>query len=271
LPEVLLTCLDYKANQRIFNFVQNTQANHVHCHRFDICNRLVGQRTGVLQWAETTKDSHLSAKRPIIIGVAGGTASGKTTVSQQILETVGTNQLAYIEHDSYYRDLSHLPLEERKEFNFDHPNSLENELLVAHLKTLLQGQPVQVPVYNFAQYIRTNELRQVEPRRVIMVEGILIFVDRELRDLMDVKIYVDAPPDLRFIRRLKRDVVERGRTVNHVIEQYLETVRPMHLEFVEPSKRHADVIIPRGGRNIKAIQMVVAQIERMLAEANKAG
>jgi len=205
------------------------------------------------------------AQRPIIIGVAGGTASGKTTVSRKILEMTGLEHLAYIQHDAYYRDLSHLPLDKRREFNFDHPDSLENELLVVHLEQLLAGQPVNIPVYDFAQYIRTGQLQRVEPRPVILVEGILIFVDKRLRDLMDFKVFVDAPADLRFIRRLKRDVVERGRSVNHVIEQYLGTVRPMHLEFVEPSKIYADVIIPRGGRNLKAIQMVVAQIQRMLA------
>jgi uridine kinase len=203
-------------------------------------------------------------KKPIIIGVAGGTASGKTTVAKRILETIGSDHLAYIQHDAYYRDLSHLPLARRREFNFDHPDSLENKLLIAHLELLLQGQPVQIPVYDFAKYVRTDQLRPVESRQVILVEGILIFADKKLRDMMDIKIYVDAPPDLRFIRRLRRDVVERNRSVNHVVEQYLETVRPMHLEFVEPSKRYADVIIPRGGRNIKAIQMVIAQIQRML-------
>lgn len=203
-------------------------------------------------------------KRSIIIGVAGGTASGKTTVSKKILEMIGPDHLAYIEHDAYYRDLSHLPLAERKTFNFDHPDSLENELLIAHLERLLQGQPVQIPVYDFACYVRTQQLKLIEPRPVILVEGILIFVDKALREMMDIKIYVDAPADLRFIRRLKRDTTERGRSVNHVIEQYLTTVRPMHLEFVEPSKRHADIIIPRGGQNMKAIQMVVAQIQRMV-------
>jgi uridine kinase len=202
--------------------------------------------------------------KPIIIGVAGGTASGKTTVSKKILDIIGAEHLAYVEHDAYYRDLSHLPLAERREFNFDHPDALENELLIAHLEQLLQGYAVQVPVYDFAQYIRTDQLRLVESRRVIMVEGILIFVDKRLRDLMNIKIYVDTPADLRFIRRLKRDITERKRTVNHVIDQYVETVRPMHLEFVEPSKRYADVIIPRGGQNITAIQMVAAQIQRML-------
>ncbi len=203
-------------------------------------------------------------KRPIIIGVAGGTASGKTTVSKKILEAIGPQHLAYVEHDAYYRDLSHLPLEERKIINFDHPDALENKLLVAHLETLLRGETVQIPVYDFAEYVRTDILELIEPRPIILVAGILIFVDKQLREMMDIRIYVDAPADLRFIRRLKRDISERGRSVNLVIEQYLKTVRPMHLEFVEPSKRYADVIIPRGGRNVKAIEMVVAQIQRML-------
>lgn len=198
------------------------------------------------------------------IGVAGGTASGKTTVSRKILEAVKADHLAYLQHDAYYRDLSHLPFEERQAFNFDHPDSLENELMIAHLELLQQRQPVEIPVYNFAQYVRTDERILIQPKPIILVEGILIFADKALRQLMDLKIYVDTPDDLRFIRRLQRDVLERGRTVEHVIEQYLDTVRPMHLEFVEPSKRHADVIIPHGGRNIKGIQMVVAQIERML-------
>jgi uridine kinase len=209
--------------------------------------------------------------QPIIIGVAGGTASGKTTVSSKILEAVGPTRLAYIEHDAYYRDLSHLPMAERKAFNFDHPDALENELLIAHLEALLRGEPVQVPVYDFAQYIRTPELRCVEPRRVILVEGILIFVDKTLREMMDIKIYVDTDADLRFIRRLQRDVLERGRSVDQVIQQYLETVRPMHMEFVEPSKRYADVIIPRGGQNLKAIQMVVAQVQRMVETKEEEG
>jgi len=203
--------------------------------------------------------------KPIIIGVAGGTASGKTTVSQKILQAVGPNRLAYIEHDAYYRDLSHLPLPKRRELNFDHPDSLENELLISHLQALLRGETVNIPVYDFAQYIRTEKLRPVAPKRVILVEGILIFADKQLRDMMDIKIYVDTAADLRFIRRLRRDLAERGRTIEMVIEQYLQTVRPMHLEFVEPSKRYADVIIPRGGRNTTAIDMVVAQIQTMLA------
>ncbi len=210
-------------------------------------------------------------QKPLTIGVAGGTASGKTTVARKIFEQISPDYLAYLDHDAYYRDLSHLPLEKRRTVNFDHPDSLENELLIAHLAALQQGQAVQVPVYDFAHYIRTDQLRRVEPRPVILVEGILIFVDKTLREMMDIKIFVDAPADLRFIRRLKRDVMERGRSVNLVIEQYLETVRPMHLEFVEPSKQFADVIIPRGGKNLTAIQMVVAQIQGMLDQANPTG
>jgi uridine kinase len=203
--------------------------------------------------------------KPIIIGVAGGTASGKTTVSDAILERVGRDRIAYIQHDSYYRDLGHLSLEERRKLNVDHPDALETELLVSHLNQLQVGEAIEVPVYDFATYQRGNETTRVEPRRVILVEGILILVDKELREMMDVKLYVDTDADLRFIRRLQRDIRERGRTVEMVIDQYLTTVRPMHLEFVQPSKRYADVIIPAGGFNEAAVQMIVARIEGMLA------
>lgn len=204
--------------------------------------------------------------RPIIIGVAGGTASGKSTVAEAILQRVGPEHIAYIQHDSYYRDLSHLPLEERARMNFDHPDALETELLVAHLRQLQAGQPVEVPIYDFATYTRTGCTRRVEPRRVVLVEGILIFVDKQLRDMMDIKLYVDTDADMRFIRRLQRDMRERGRTLESVIQQYLETVRPMHLEFVEPSKRYADIIIPAGGFNETAIEMLVARIQKLLGE-----
>lgn len=203
--------------------------------------------------------------KPIIIGVAGGTASGKTTVSDAILDRVGRDRIIYIQHDSYYRDLSHLPLEDRRQLNFDHPDALETELLVAHLRQLQAMDLIEVPIYDFATYRRSDKVRRVEPRRVILVEGILILVDRELREMMDIKLYVDTDADLRFIRRLQRDIRERGRTTESVIQQYLMTVRPMHLEFVEPSKRYADVIIPAGGFNETAIEMIVARIERMLA------
>jgi uridine kinase len=202
--------------------------------------------------------------KSIIIGVAGGTASGKTTVADAILQRVGGDRIAYIQHDSYYRDLSHLPLEERRKLNFDHPDALETKLLVRHLQQLQADQPIEVPTYDFATYQRRDETRRVKPRRVILVEGILIFVDRELREMMDVKLYVDTDSDLRFIRRLQRDIKERDRTLETVINQYLNTVRPMHLEFVEPSKRYADVIIPAGGFNEAAIQMIVARIQGML-------
>jgi uridine kinase len=203
--------------------------------------------------------------KSIIIGVAGGTASGKTTVSDAILERVGRGRIAYIQHDSYYRDLSYLPLEERRQLNFDHPDALETELLVAHLRQLQAQEPIEVPIYDFATYQRSHQVRRVEPRRVILVEGILILVDRELREMMDVRLYVDTDADLRFIRRLQRDIRDRNRTMESVIQQYLTTVRPMHLEFVAPSKRYADVIIPAGGFNKTAIEMIVARIEGMLA------
>jgi uridine kinase len=205
--------------------------------------------------------------KPIIIGVAGGTASGKTTVSEAILERVGRHHIAYLEHDSYYRDLGHLPLEERARLNFDHPDALETELLVEHLRRLQAGHPVDVPRYDFATYTRTGQSRRIDPRPVILVEGILIFVDRQLRDMMDVKLYVDTDADLRLIRRLQRDTGERGRTLESVIRQYVETVRPMHLEFVEPSKRYADIIIPSGGFNATAIEMIVARIQNLLASS----
>jgi len=202
---------------------------------------------------------------PVVIGVAGGTGSGKTTVSQAILERVGPQRIAFIQHDSYYKDLSHLSLEARAHVNFDHPESLDNELLVQHLDALCDNQSVAVPEYDFARHNRSGVAQHVEPRPVILVEGILIFGDKALRDRMDIKIYVDTDADLRFIRRLERDIKDRGRALQSVIDQYMHTVRPMHLEFVEPTKRYADIIIPRGGLNAIAIDMVVARIEGMLA------
>lgn len=204
--------------------------------------------------------------RPVVFGVAGGTASGKTTVADTILDTVGASQVAYLPHDAYYRNMSHLPLEERAQLNYDHPNSLETELLVAHVEQLLAGQAVDVPVYDFTEHRRTAETVRVLPSPIILVEGILIFTDSRLRDLMDIKIYVDTAPDVRFIRRMVRDLEERGRSLDSIIKQYLETVRPMHLEFVEPSKRYADVIIPRGGLNKVALDMVVARLMDLLRE-----
>lgn len=210
----------------------------------------------------TTEEAALA--QPLIIGVAGGTGSGKTTVSNSILERVGSDQISYIQHDHYYRDRSHLPPEERGKINFDHPDSLENELLARHLKMLKEGQAVEVPQYDFTTHVRKPETTRVEPRRVILVEGILIFAVKALRDLMDIKLFVDTDADIRLIRRIRRDMTERGRTLESVIRQYTESVRPMHLEFVEPSKRYADIIIPEGGFNVTAIDMVVAKVEAMI-------
>jgi uridine kinase len=204
------------------------------------------------------------AKRTVVVGVAGGTASGKTTISEAILDQVGHDRVAFIPHDAYYRDLSHLPYEERCQVNFDHPDSLESELLIAHLDALCRGEAVEVPVYDFAVHSRSAQTRRVAPRPVILVEGILIFVEKMLRDRFDIKVFVDADADLRFIRRLQRDIAERGRTMESVIEQYLKTVRLMHLEFVEPSKRYADVIIPRGGFNEIAIDVVATKVMAMV-------
>lgn len=209
-----------------------------------------------------------SGREPIIIGVAGGTGSGKTTVSQSILDRVGRDKIAYIQHDSYYKDRSHLPPKERANINFDHPDALETEFLVQHLKELRAGHSVEVPIYDFTTHTRTSQTQRVEPRPIILVEGILIFTDDALRYMMDVKIYVDTDADIRFIRRLKRDITERDRTMPSVIDQYLATVRPMHLEFVEPSKRYADIIIPEGGFNPVALDMVVARIEAMIEETS---
>ncbi|HEY57962.1 MAG TPA: uridine kinase [Anaerolineae bacterium] len=207
----------------------------------------------------------MPAQTPIVIGIAGGTGSGKTTVAQEILRRVGPDKIAYLPHDAYYKDHSHLSPEERALVNYDHPDSLETSLLVTHIQALKRGQTIERPVYDFTSHSRTKQTVRVEPRPIILVEGILIFVEPELRELFDVKIFVDTDADIRFIRRLRRDIQERGRTVESVIEQYLHTVRPMHLEFVEPSKRYADVIIPEGGFNEVALDMVIARIHHLLA------
>jgi uridine kinase len=201
---------------------------------------------------------------PLVIGIAGGSGSGKTTVAQEILQRVGPDRIAFLQHDSYYKDISGLPPAQKADVNFDHPNSLETELLTKHIASLRDGKPVEVPIYDFSTHSRTSQTYTVPPRKVILVEGILIFTEAELRKMFDLKIFVDTDPDLRFIRRLERDITERGRTTEAVIRQYQATVRPMHLEFVEPSKRYADVIIPEGGHNTAALDMVVARIEALL-------
>lgn len=203
--------------------------------------------------------------KPFVIGVAGGSGSGKTTVVRRIIESLGDDQVSLLEHDKYYRDRGDLRLEERAALNYDHPDSLETDLLVRHVNDLRAGRPVDVPNYDFARFARERDTTTVPPRRAIIVEGILIFTDPELRRLMDVKVFVDADDDTRFIRRLQRDLAERGRTVQSVIDQYLGTVKPMHLEFVEPSKRYADVIIPLGGHNTVAIDMLLTLIRSLAA------
>ncbi len=203
--------------------------------------------------------------RPIVIGVAGGTGSGKTTVVREIVRGLGRGQVTVIHHDSYYRDTGDMPLEERARINYDHPNSLETPLLVEHLHALMRGQAVNVPVYDFSQHARRPDTAVAQPRKVIIVDGILILWARELRELMEIKVFVDADADVRFIRRLKRDMAERGRSAESVVEQYVKTVRPMHLEFVEPSKRYADVIVPEGGFNHVAVDMLVTKISSILS------
>jgi uridine kinase len=201
---------------------------------------------------------------PLTIGIAGGSGSGKTTVAQAILERVGARRIAFLQHDSYYRDLHGLPPAQRADQNFDHPDSLETNLLIEHILALRSGQPVQVPIYDFSIHARTTRTITIDPRRVIIVEGILLFVDATLRRLFDLKIFVDTDADIRFIRRLERDITERGRSTESVIRQYQTTVRPMHLEFVEPSKRYADVIIPEGGYNTAALEMLAARVLTLL-------
>jgi uridine kinase len=203
---------------------------------------------------------------PLVIGIAGGSGSGKTTVANVILQRVGEQHIAYLPHDAYYKDLRDLPEVQRAEINFDHPASLDTELLSEQLKQLIQGKPIDLPVYDFKVHARTGYTIRIEPQPVIIVEGILIFAEKSLRDLFDVKIFVDTDSDLRFIRRLSRDISERGRSTDSVIQQYLSTVRPMHLEFVEPSKRYSDIIIPEGGWNEVAMDMVVARIQKLLQD-----
>ena len=202
----------------------------------------------------------------LVIGIAGGTGSGKTTIADYILETVGPEKIAFLPHDAYYHELHHLSQEERTRVNFDHPSSLETELLIEHIHQLKSGQSITLPRYDFKTHTRTEDTILIEPQLILIVEGILIFAEPELRDLFDLKIYVDTDADIRFIRRLRRDIEERGRTTESVIDQYLDTVRPMHLEFVEPSKRYASVIIPEGGYNRVALDLIVARIEAMLQE-----
>jgi len=200
---------------------------------------------------------------PIVIGVAGGSGSGKTTVVSRITEALSGEPVTVLEHDRYYRDRNDLRLEERAALNYDHPDSLETDLLVRHIQALRRGESVEAPVYDFARHTRTPSTDTIVPGRAIIIEGILIYTDAPLRTLMDVKVFVDTDADTRFIRRLQRDTTARGRTVQSVIDQYLSTVKPMHLEFVEPSKRYADIIIPQGGHNAVAIDLLLTLIRSL--------
>jgi uridine kinase len=205
-----------------------------------------------------------SSSQPFLIGVAGGSGSGKSTVVKNLMNVLGPEQAVCIAHDHYYRDQSHLPMAERLKVNYDHPSSLETELLIQHVQDLRAGKTIDRPVYDFAEYTRSPQTVKVQPAPVIIVEGILIFESKLLRQLLDLKVFVDTDNDIRFIRRLQRDIAERGRTADSVIEQYLGTVRPMYLEFVEPNKRYADVIIPEGGENKVALELLLARVREIV-------
>ncbi|MFC0296169.1 uridine kinase [Geobacillus jurassicus] len=205
-------------------------------------------------------------KKPVVIGVAGGSGSGKTSVARAIYDHFGDRSILVLEQDFYYKDQSHLPFEERLKTNYDHPLAFDNDLLIEHIHKLLRYEPIDKPVYDYTLHTRSSEVIRVEPKDVIIVEGILVLEDERLRNLMDIKVYVDTDPDIRIIRRLIRDIKERGRTFDSVIEQYLSVVRPMHNQFVEPTKRYADVIIPEGGQNVVAIDLMVAKIRTVLEQ-----
>lgn len=206
--------------------------------------------------------------KPLIIGVCGGSGSGKTTVVNHIMNTIGEEKIALLQHDSYYRDLKHLSFEERTKQNFDHPSALETELMIRHIKALKQGYQIEVPIYDFTRHVRKEETELVKPKEIILIDGILIFTETGLRKLMDIKLYVDTDDDIRLLRRIQRDIVERDRSLENVLTQYEQYVRPMHLEFVEPTKRYADIIIPRGGENKVALDMVNALIQDRLSKKN---
>jgi len=201
----------------------------------------------------------------LIIGICGGTGSGKTTITDRIISTVSPERVLILQQDHYYKDFPELSIEQRAKLNFDHPDSMDIPLLIEHLRRLRTGQSIDRPVYDFARYERDTQVVRMNPSSAVIVEGILLFENKELRDLMDIKIFVDTDADLRFIRRMSRDIRERGRTVDSVIQQYLTTVRPMHMEFIEPSKRYADVIIPEGGHNEVGIDLVVQKIRSLVA------
>ena len=201
---------------------------------------------------------------PLIIGIAGGSGSGKSTVARKVAEALNACSAAFIDMDAYYKNFAHLPIEERRRINWDHPDAFDLDLLVDHLGRLAAGERIEKPVYDFVAHLRAAETQVVHPAEVVVVDGILLFVDERVRDLCDVKVFVDADADIRLIRRIRRDMRSRGRPLEEILDQYLTTVHPMHLQFVEPSKRYADVIVPRGGHNAVAIEMIVAKIQRRL-------
>lgn len=207
--------------------------------------------------------------KPLIIGIAGGTGSGKSTVARNVAQALHTESVAFIDMDAYYLNFAHLPLAERRKINWDHPDAFDWELLVAQLERLTAGQPIEKPVYDFVSHTRSERTVVVPPAHVIVIDGILLFSDQRVRDLCDVKVFVDADPDIRLIRRIRRDMSRRGRPLDEILDQYLTTVQPMHLQFVEPTKRYADVIVPRGGHNAIAIEMIVAKIQRRVSNANR--
>ena len=202
----------------------------------------------------------------MIIGICGGTGSGKTTIARSIVEAVGKENVVLMEQDSYYRNLSDMPLDERHQANFDHPDSIDSDMLVNHIKRLKSGLGIDMPMYDFKTHVRTTRIERIEPKPVVIVEGILIFAEPRVLDLLDMRVFVDTPDDIRFIRRLQRDIVERGRTAESVIAQYYATVRPMHFEFVEPSKRNADIIIPEGGNTEMGIEFLCSKIREVIAK-----
>ncbi|SMC21513.1 uridine kinase [Clostridium acidisoli DSM 12555] len=208
-------------------------------------------------------------KHPILIGITGGTGSGKTTIANEIFRKFDKSCITMIEQDSYYKDQSNLSYDERTKTNYDHPDAFDTELLVNHLKQLISGKSVEKPIYDFSIHNRKKETVTLEPREIIIVEGIMILDSKEIRDLLDIKVYVDTDADVRIIRRLIRDLNERGRTVDSVIDQYLNVVRPMHMQFIEPTKRYADIIIPEGGRDIVAIDILTANIRQILSREDK--
>jgi len=205
--------------------------------------------------------------KPFIIGIAGGSGSGKSTVARNVAQALQTETVAFIDMDAYYLNYAHLPMEERRKINWDHPDAFDWDLLIEQLSRLAAGQSIDKPVYDFVTHSRSDKCVVVPPAQVVVIDGILLFSDARVRDLCDVKVFVDADADIRLIRRIRRDINKRGRPLDEVIDQYLTTVQPMHLQFVEPSKRYADVIVPRGGHNAVAIEMIVAKIHRRLSSS----